>query len=225
MCLIIASPSGDRPDMDHVISGWSDNPDSWGLMRTSKGRVAVRKGMCTESLIAAISEIDGSPWAIHFRWATHGKKDLSNAHPFKLRNDLYMMHNGIINIDTSSDDRRSDTYHYSRYLIDIGISADSINLEEREREIGKGNKLVFMNRVGNITIANESAGDWIGGQWYSNLHSIGYQPTLSRRSLDSDVCDYCGSGGKTKLTDGFNTLCEECIAEEEYYEAYFSHHR
>lgn len=245
MCLIIAAPNGGAPDMEQVMAGWRDNPDSWGIMAAHKRRLTIRRGLCTESLLAAIADIGESPWAIHFRWATHGRTDLSNAHPFKITRSLYMMHNGVIDIDCTADPLRSDTYHYSRYLQDIGVKPDNINAAEREQEIGRGNKLVFLDNTGRLTIANERAGEWIDGHWYSNTHSMHrakfkwgriWSPpnelpndsAAPNDDADWDYCDYCGAVENLTLTDNLDRLCGDCITWEgahERYEKYFAHHR
>lgn len=242
MCLIIAAPNGGAPDMEQVLAGWSDNPDSWGIMAAHNRRLMIRRGLCTESLLSALTDIGDSPWAIHFRWATHGRKDLGNAHPFKIRRNLYMMHNGVIGIDCTADPLRSDTYHYTRYLQSIGITPRSINAAEREQEIGYGNKLVFMDNAGEITIANERAGTWLEGQWYSNTHSMRRRVTskwnwreytppneLFDDSGEVDCCDCCGATEGLTLTDNLDRLCGDCLtwegAYERDYEKYFTHHR
>ena len=242
MCLIIAAPNGGAPDMEQVMAGWRDNPDAWGIMAAHKRRLVIRRGLCTESLLAAIADIGESPWAIHFRWATHGRTDLSNAHPFKITRSLYMMHNGVIDIDCTADPLRSDTYHYARYLQSIGVTPRNINAAEREQEIGRGNKLVFLDNTGRVTIANERAGEWVDGHWYSNTHSMRryftprwnwkqYAPPneLPDNSGEADCCDYCGAAENLTLTDNLDRLCGDCLtwegAYERDYEKFFAHHR
>jgi hypothetical protein len=45
-------------------------------------------------------------------------------------------------------------------------------LADCEDFIGRSNKLAFLDRTGQIKIANESAGVWIENAWYSNTYSL-----------------------------------------------------
>jgi len=239
MCLIITSQNGSKPIMEDILSGWKSNPHSWGIMTTRGRHIATSKGFDTASLIRAVNLLGGSPWAIHFRYATHGKVDTVNAHPFKLRKNLYMMHNGIINIDTSSDETKSDTWHYAQYLKDYGITADKLDLLGVGEEIGPGNKVVFMDSHGTISIANEKSGLWVDDQWYSNGYSRAITESYSRAVSDKwwtmgswDRCDVCNERGEMTQTDDGEYLCHDCLEERmeeikgelSYDELVFAHH-
>jgi hypothetical protein len=234
MCLIITSQNGSKPIMEDILSGWKSNPHSWGIMTTRGRSIKTSKGFDTASLIREVDLLGGSPWAIHFRYATHGRVDAINAHPFKLRKNLYMMHNGIINIDTSSDETKSDTWHYAQYLKDYGITSDNIDLLGVGEEVGPGNKVVFMDSHGTISIANEKSGLWVDDQWYSNSYSLAVSDVPKWWTMGSwDRCDLCNERGDMTETKDGEYLCSDCMDEQleeikgelSYDELVFAHHR
>ncbi len=172
MCLIIASPEGLRPDMDIVANAVLDNPHGWGVVSAHQGKLTVTRGFRLPGLYRAIRKLKG-PYLIHFRLATHGAVNIGNCHPFKVNPDCYMVHNGILRIPLI-DTRYSDSWHFAAnyvrpYLVTHGYS----NLiQDAEQFIGRYNKLAFIQRNGEVLIANELAGTWKGGLWYSNDHSF-----------------------------------------------------
>ncbi len=172
MCLIIASPEGTAPDLDIVGLAILDNPHGWGLVSASAGKLTADKGFGLESLLRAIKRLQG-PYLIHFRYATHGAVGLANCHPFKVNSDCYMVHNGILKVPIV-DQRYSDSWHFARHFARPYLQTHGYaNLvADAEHFIGRGNKLAFLHSNGVILIANEAAGTWRGGLWYSNDYSF-----------------------------------------------------
>lgn len=175
MCLIIASQQGKLPDEEILRQGWVDNSDGWGLMQSDGSEVRVNKGLHFGQLEGLIAKLNGNPYVIHYRWATHGNKNVDNCHPFKITKQLYMAHNGVINIECSNK-LMSDTWHFSKELIRMGVDHYAIKNKEITDAIGKlvgsNNKLTFLDAAGSVTIINEKAGHWDGDIWYSNSHSL-----------------------------------------------------
>lgn len=216
MCLIITSQTGSLPVMGDVLSGWADNPHSWGLMTVHNRSVVVSKGFTTASLIDSIERLSGYPWALHFRYATHGKIDTVNAHPFKLRKNLHMMHNGIIKIDRSSDSSKSDTWHYAQHLKHGGISASCMDLARISSEIGANNKMVFMDSHGSISIVNEGSGIWQGDQWYSSIDSLPIIKPWQKMESWTQCC-LCNRYCDPPPVKDDDYLCSDCVEWGSYY--------
>lgn len=170
MCLIIAAPSGQATPTDHLENAYnSGNDDGWGISYWDGTKVLVLKGFDLKALTKAARSVVAKPHVIHLRWATHGTKTYDNVHPFKIRKDLYMAHNGILPIRPDDKDTRSDTALLADMLKpfkpDVLLSTD--NLKALGKMIAPANKLTFQFRD-EIHIVNEEQGYWYGDRWYSN---------------------------------------------------------
>lgn len=190
MCLIIASREGKIPTCGVIEQGWKDNSDGWGLMQSDGSNIIVNKGMRFDDLKPLLEQVNGNPYVLHYRWATHGNKNIDNCHPFRVTKNLYMAHNGVIGIECSNK-LMSDTWHFAKKLREIGVDHDDIKDEGViamiEDHIGKSNKLAFLDHKGAITFANENSGTWQDGVWFSNANSFysnsdwGWEAYYSRR--------------------------------------------
>ncbi|MDR0779315.1 MAG: hypothetical protein LBF16_01275 [Pseudomonadales bacterium] len=162
----------------------SNNPDGLGLMYADdQGQPAHHKTLIARDLNAVplatawletALPVDDRPVAFHARYTTHGDKDLDNCHPYAVDGG-YLMHNGVLDIDTRSDSRRSDTWHYCREFLDDG-AAHAILASERGRKlvsehIGEDNKFVFLTKGGEIVIVNQGSGVEYEGLWFSNTYA------------------------------------------------------
>ncbi len=185
MCLIIASPTGEVPTCGVIERGWNDNPHGWGLMQSDGSELIVNKGMKFNELQPLLEKAKGNPYVLHYRFATHGTKNLDNCHPFRVTKRLYMAHNGIIAIEQKNK-LMSDTWHYAQELRQLGIDHDNVSDEEiismLGTWVGNYNKLAFLADSGNITLVNEKSGTWKDGIWYSNTHSFYEQVEYTRYS-------------------------------------------
>lgn len=178
MCLIAYSPHGELMPYEVFKQAAFDNPDGIGVMSA----YAVKKFVGSDrkirawALIKRLSE-ESIPYGIHFRWRTHGPINASLCHPFKATDgNTYIMHNGVIGATGAyAEKHESDTSVFVRDFVDLsGMNADAYAAEIKELEtfIGWGNKLLVLDMPsGAFTIANEIAGDWLEGLWYSNTWS------------------------------------------------------
>ena len=115
------------------------------------------------------------PFAIHFRWATHGAVCMQNTHPYEApTGNHWVMHNGILGITSGeATAAESDTAVYVRkYLHTLPDFSDKEFYEAVEQQIGWGNKLCIMDANGEFKLCNDDAGEWIGGIWFSNTYSL-----------------------------------------------------
>lgn len=121
MCLIIWRQAKQYITDEFLKDVWSRNDDGWGIMWTDKFKVNVHRGMDYESFIKeyrALEKDKRRQMVIHFRMATHGAKTIKNCHPFKVMDDVYLMHNGIISIDIPTMDKElSDTKIFVRDVL------------------------------------------------------------------------------------------------------------
>lgn len=173
MCLIAYCPKGEPIRRDVFIHAHAVNSDGIGIMSKHGiekffGKRANKRARKYAALLAQ----EATPYAVHWRFATHGAVGIANTHPFALPNDYgYMMHNGVIGW-CGMDPVKSDTAVFAEMLDDLPETMHSKYVNYLESTIGYSNKLVIMSKSGEFTIVNEEAGDWIAGIWYSNTYSL-----------------------------------------------------
>lgn len=106
MCVIIYKPKGaEMPSLTTLIQCSKANPDGFGFATPTKNF----KSMKFTKFVHELSKVeDSEPCIIHFRWATHGSKKVSNCHPFNM-GDVWFAHNGILPIEPIDDLTDSET--------------------------------------------------------------------------------------------------------------------
>lgn len=178
MCLIIYKPAGTEIPNALIERAEKNNNDGWGLMWTVDGRMETTKGFGIKGILEAIEDetFKANNGFVHFRLGTSGAKDLENCHPFRVTDDIYMMHNGIFRIENNLDATKSDTWHfvekYLRPLLKEDPTAflDKDWLSDLAWFVGT-NKIAILNAAGESGIVN--AGQWskYKGLLLSNLNS------------------------------------------------------
>lgn len=201
MCLAIYKPKGITVPEEHLLNGFESNPHGAGFAFVDLGggnnpRLETRKGFFKYGDFLAeyqkVMQEQGNPAAlIHFRYATHGKRNEFNCHPWEVCGGKYMaVHNGII--DIASTDEKSDTGHFIDSVLTPGIKAfgdpaDPVLKYLVEQSIGGGNKIAVMDSRGKVTIYNEKSGHWLNGAWYSNE---GYLNVFEACSFHKDAAGF-----------------------------------
>lgn len=183
MCLAIYKPADTPFDWDAYRNGYENNADGWGFAVIDNGELLDAVGTGSfEEFRRNLEPFAHCQAIIHFRWATHGKKDESNCHPFVHR-DLAMIHNGIVHIDTTDEPDRSDTAHFMAKVIapmydrdrDFFLHSDVKYTMELAHA---SSKFVFLRADGVHGIWNDEDGITENdGHWYSNT---GYLPSTSK---------------------------------------------
>ena len=235
MCIIIYNPKGVELDKEQIKSAYEVNDDGVGFMWPATKTVKVAKGMYTFDWVwETIENFKGFPYAIHFRYKTHGEANASNCHPFKvLKNNIYMMHNGVLDgFDT--DEKKSDSHLFaaaiSKQIYKGKLNPDLLFDPKVIKSLGKdikSNKLLFMRKDGKVAIVNEDMGTWTKEVWYSNTYSL-----QRRKSYTSYGSSHGGYGGVWEWDNKSNSLVEkgkkgkdkEKIDDDEYLEAWSTYH-
>ena len=105
MCLIIHREKDADISIQFLENVRERNPHGWGILyKNREGQARVAKGLSMESFYKRYAKFleHNAECVIHFRYATKGKVNRSNAHPYKVLggdNPIYLMHNGTISIE------------------------------------------------------------------------------------------------------------------------------
>lgn len=174
MCLAIYKPSKASVDWDALEEGFKCNGHGAGFVTAHKGVLEIQKGFFTfDAFRAAYMPHVHKQAAIHFRLATHGDKNEANCHPFSVTDEIAMIHNGILSIDTSDAKEMSDTWHYVEYVLKpLAEESRDFYSHGSIKFLGEaaisGSKFVFLRADGDWDIWNQDDGHWQGDIWYSN---------------------------------------------------------
>ena len=181
MCIAILKTKDGNITDEQLLNCFDNNPDGAGLAYTKDNKIFIVKGIFdakqfVEEYHKAVAEADGA-MLVHCRIGTSGFKDYTNCHPHVVSDECVMIHNGILSIDVPKGSKVSDTVLYvEQYLKplpkDFMLNDGIMSLITDH--IGAGNKFVFLNNRGDFSIANEKAGHWKNGVWFSNYSYEAY---------------------------------------------------
>lgn len=185
MCLLINHPANTAFDEADIADFFDHNADGIGVMWAEEGVLYHTKQLPGNPHAAwkfYQEYCKGRECVIHFRMRTHGHTDLTNCHPYEVFGDgsqmpLFMAHNGVLSTGNSKDTSKSDTWHYIRDYLHPLLSFnpeliyDARVVEILESHIGSGNKFIFMNHEGRISIVNERAFVKYKGAQLSNTYA------------------------------------------------------
>ena len=175
MCIAIYKPAGKDLRRETRTQCWFRHPDGGGFaLPTGKGGLKIRKSMTRGGFEQAWQEsarVD-RPMIIHFRYATHGARNIASCHPHRVNRQLVMIHNGVISrMVRYATSKKSDTAAFVEKVLS-DLSNDTVytegGLRLLEKYVGESSKLVFLNGEGRPQIVGETQGVWDGGLWYSN---------------------------------------------------------
>ncbi len=184
MCVIIERPTGVTFPDENFRACWGRNGDGWGIMFPDEGRVKVIRSMKNDEFLEVYHRLGDRPMGIHFRLKTHGAVNHDNLHPFPILTkedhgrDLWMMHNGTIDIAQPYSERKhdlSDTWHFAEYIRPLlaatpGLLDDPIFQTILGKYIG-WSRLLFLDGDGKFVSVNKEKGIHAFGCWLSNDYS------------------------------------------------------
>lgn len=210
MCLIVSAPKGNQIPFELLDDATRHNYDGWGVMWHDGDRIHTHKSPKPDA--RAIYDLTkGNPHhtLVHLRMTTHGDNSPANTHPFEVIPErLYMMHNGVIDVDAPRHLKRSDTrVVVEDYLKPMVTKPGHLNNPGLRNFIQtligtSSNRLVFLDNTGKVTYFNKNLGiDW-NGLWCSNtyawtLHDEGRKPKAKHWTLGNDYAEdrYSGYAG------------------------------
>ena len=217
MCLIIFKPAGIAWDYQAIVNGFNNNPDGAGVMFPLGGQVHIERGFWDlDTLVEYLdaNDLTARDAVLHFRWATHGKINVTNCHPFpvrrrvstksSLKTKLGVAHNGIIPGAIQSE--YSDTLQFvTSTLTDIKQHIDKAWFSEFVGQ-ATGSKFALMRTDGPVILIGEFSED--DGIFYSNASYRSWAPLAEDDFVDDDslLMGFCWECGLP--TD--DELCDAC---------------
>lgn len=220
MCLAIAKPAGKSVPDVILRNAYFGNNDSIGIgYFDSAGTQRIHRYVEPNTTrfqraMDIVGGLDGVDAIIHFRYSTHGENADHNCHPFPMTGDAMIAHNGIISGYSCPRNKWSDTRLYlDNILMPLCRKEGVATILKYLDDIACGDvspgKLVALHRNGEFHFANEKAGVWKDGVWYSNSFSFPYESRL-----DSAMVPYRGSCDPyARGSVGYNDVKEWAIVE------------
>jgi hypothetical protein len=176
MCIAIYKPENTYVKKHTLQTCFNNHSDGAGFMvfDHKQEQLIVEKGFFSfRKFWRAYKKYKYHRAVIHFRYATHGETDEKNCHPFMVNENLGFVHNGVLQVRTEQKEY-SDTWHFNELILKPIVN-DFPNAwmhktmkQLIESFLSDKNKLVFMDRKGNVTIYNEALGFWDADCWFSN---------------------------------------------------------
>lgn len=189
MCLLIHKPADAEMTEELIMDVYAKNNDGFGVMYIDEGKLKVVKTLAGPDEIIPLyyEHCYERECIIHFRMQTHGDIDLDNCHPYKVTDDIWLAHNGILACGNPYDVKKSDTWHFIDLVLKPHLETDPDKiLDLRFQEfigdlIGSSNKFGLMRSDGEVVIINREAGVDHMGMWLSNTYAwspakFGYYP-------------------------------------------------
>lgn len=125
MCMLCVVPPNVLPARDKLEASALNNPHGFGfaIVIPKERRILVEHTMDADKAIndflARRAEYPEGYALWHARFATHGVKDLSNCHPFRVGKDkrTVLAHNGILPVLEDKSNHRSDTRIFAEDIL------------------------------------------------------------------------------------------------------------
>lgn len=200
MCQIIAKEPGFVFPIDLIKAESYFNKDGWGLAFSLGDSLQVMKGMSLDKLLDLAPRIpEEAPAFIHMRYATSGLINESNCHPFMLRGNITMAHNGVVHkFVPPKDSPESDTALLARHLSENIARAKKLKLAKIERE------LVEIDPVSRFILLNAKGEMVKVGKWHAFSDGISTSTTAeiySPETLEDLQWDQYGTSYGAALED------------------------
>ena len=175
MCIAITKPAATKPDWAAYQNGFNANRDGWGFAVPDNGRVLIRKDLSTfADFRTAFEPYSDRDALIHFRIKSAGEISKRNCHPFRISQDMAMVHNGTIPIACNLIKAKSDTWHFVKQVLrpmhesDPRFCWNAGSQFIAEQYLGS-NKVAYITADGEFCVWNKHLGtETKDGHWYSN---------------------------------------------------------
>lgn len=179
MCLLVNQPAIEFSN-EFLSDVYLKNQDGLGVMYAEDGKVHVYKCLPAnaQDFIDFYRKHAANRQCVwHARMQTHGDIDMENCHPYRVTDDIWLAHNGILSMGNSWDTTKSDTWHFIKNVLRPALEANPDLMQDDDwidfigRVIGGSNKFALVRSDGVISIVNESAGTTFQTAWLSNTYA------------------------------------------------------
>lgn len=206
MCLLVNQPATTAFTDEFIEDVYKKNSDGFGVMYAEDGKVHVYKCLprnAQDMIDFYRAHAEGRDCVWHARMQTHGDIDLDNCHPYRVTDDIWLAHNGVLSTGNASDKTKSDTWHFIRNVLAPALAHNPDLMLDLDYQkfiasmIGTGNKFGLVRADGKTVIINEASGVNFVGAWLSNTYAwsataFGFRSAYQAQSGYSDA--YSASG-------------------------------
>ena len=154
MCLLVKQPSTTSFTDEFLSDVFTKNSDGLGVMYAEDGKLHVYKCLpatAQDFIDFYRKHVDGKDCVWHARMQTHGDIDLDNCHPYKVTENIWLAHNGVLATGNHADKSRSDTWHFIKNVLTPALTAQpELMMDEDWLDfigdmIGRSNKFGLVN--------------------------------------------------------------------------------
>ncbi len=234
MCLLVKQPATTAFTDDFLRDVYQKNSDGLGVMYAEGGELQIYKALPTKAqdFIDFYREhAEGRDCVWHARMQTHGDIDLNNCHPYRVTDDIWMAHNGVLSTGNHQDKTKSDTWHFIRNVLAPALEhnpdllLDPVYQSFIGQMIGASNKFGFVRADGKTVIINEQSGVNFVGAWLSNTYAwsttkFGFRSSYQGQGYSGygyaqDDFGYGGWQGNTWSSNNWNTRTHQGISSKQ----------
>jgi hypothetical protein len=194
MCLLTQQPASVNFTDAFLLDVYTKNKDGLGVMYAESGKLHVYKSLPANGqdfVDFYRMHVANRDCIWHARMKTHGDIDMENCHPYRVTDDIWMAHNGILSTGNDADHSKSDTWHFIKNVLRPALTADPNLMLDLEwinfmgNIIGGSNKFGLLRSDGETCIINRSSGVEFSNSWLSNTYAwtpsrFGFQSPQAR---------------------------------------------
>lgn len=219
MCLLVQQTTQSTFSDEFLADVYTKNQDGLGIMYAADNKLHIFKCLpanAQEFVDFYRKHAEGKNCVWHARMQTHGDIDFDNCHPYKVTDDVWLAHNGILSTGNAADKAKSDTWHFIQNFIRPALIGNpelltDVNWQKFVGElIGRSNKFALVRNDGAVVVINAHAGVNYSNAWLSNTYAWSYHKFTGERS-----------GGYTNMYSGYGGYRSRFDDEyEDYYDAW-----
>lgn len=181
MCLLLVCRPDATPTYEDLMQGACSNPHGYGFAIAVGDTIISERGMSAKKVTKRFLELRAlypDSYAIyHQRYATHGVKNETNCHPFKVGGSdmTYLAHNGVLHMKIEEGNKRSDSRVFAEDTLPLigGVaSLDDDNVFAMIEKFASNSKMAILTvdpkASCRLYLINENLGHWKEGLWWSN---------------------------------------------------------